>query len=288
MIFLAAVGAALLTASPCAGLSAVDLALDQAARSVERWPAVKTQLEARFAPLSLQTDKEGAAEQIDFTRGRLHAYCAWVEHPTRAYAAPDAKRLGAILARPEFDQAKDKRADWLKGWLRTVWDWLSGLLDSRGAGRFASGTRALVLGIAAGVVALGAWRVLRLRRGPKRTAPGAMAAAPLRLDPPEDHLRRAQAALESAPREAIREGLLALLSTLERRRLARPDRVKTNGEIVSELSTRGAPAELVAQISPVMRWYDQTFYSLSPVASAEARGFLASVVGLRQVLEGAA
>jgi hypothetical protein len=112
--------------------------------------------------------------------------------------------------------------------------------------------------------------------------------APLRLDPPGDHLRRAQAALESDPREAIREGLLGLLSCLERRRLARPDRVKTNGEIVLELPVRGAPPELVAKVGPVVRWYDRTFYSLAPVPRQEASAFLKSVHGLRDELEAGA
>jgi hypothetical protein len=281
--------AALLAASPCADLPAADRALEAVEKAPEGWAAEQARLTEAFAPLPL-SPPPGAdtAKQIAFTRDRLHAFCDFTAAPPVAFAPPDRDRMREILARPELAGALHNRGEWFEGWLRVLLHWLEDLLGSKGAGAFASGTRALVLGLAAAVVALGTWRVLRFRRG-KRVAPSRAAApVPLRLDPPGDHLGRAQAALESDPREAIREGLLALLSCLERRRLARPDRVKTNGEIVLELPIRGASPELVAKVDPVVRWYDRTFYSLAPVPRQEASAFLSSIVGLRDELEAGA
>jgi len=288
VILLAVLGATVLTAAPCAELPAWDQALKAAQKTPVTWPAEEARLREAFPSLPLPPASDDLPLRIHRTQERLHAACAFAQRATPAFAAPDSARLTSILARSEFENAQDKRVEWVKGWLRTFWSWLSGLLGSEGAGQFAHGTRTLVLGIAAAVVALGAWRVLRIKRR-KRRPPAVGDRDPrLRLDPPEAHLERAQAALAKDPREAIREGLLALLSSLERRRLARPDRVKTNGEIVSELPARGASAELIAQVSPVVRWYDQTFYSLTPVATEAASGFLTSVSGLRSLIEGGA
>jgi hypothetical protein len=118
----------------------------------------------------------------------------------------------------------------------------------------------------------------RRRRRPAAEAsrrPGQ--AGELVLDAPAVHLERARAAVASAPREALREGLLALLSSLEVRRLARPDRVKTNRELVDELPARGAPAALTAAVAQLVAAYDVGFYSLAPVSEQEARRFLAGV-----------
>ena len=53
--------------------------------------------------------------------------------------------------------------------------------------------------------------------------------------------------VEADPRGAIREGLFALLGALERRSLARPDRVRTNREMAEEVAQRGAAPELSEQ-----------------------------------------
>jgi hypothetical protein len=90
-------------------------------------------------------------------------------------------------------------------------------------------------------------------------------------------LQRARGALASNTREAIRQGLLALLSTLEERQLARPGRVKTNRELAAELPGRGAPPPLVQEVERLVRWYDRIFYSLSPVPPHEAASFVADV-----------
>jgi hypothetical protein len=107
------------------------------------------------------------------------------------------------------------------------------------------------------------------------------------LDSPPEHLARARAALTTAPREAIRQGLFALLSSLEDARLARPDRVRTNRELVRELPSRGADATLVAKIDPLMRWYDGAFYSLDEVPKDGAVRFVDDVEKLSLELKGA-
>lgn len=283
------VGAALLGAAPCADLPALDRALDVAAKQPKTGSAEGALLQDRFAPIPVDAPEgDDPAAQLAFIRARLHALCALATAPTPRLVAPDPKRLTAILDRPELAQARSKNRELLQHWVELIWSWLSDLLESRGAGRFAEGTRALVLGLAAALIAVGAWRVLRMKRGKPAAKRSSPSHGSLRLDPPEDHLRRARAALEAEPREAIREGLLALLSVLERRRLARPDRVKTNGEMVAELPLRGAPVELIARISPLVTWYDRTFYSLAPVGVAEATAFVDSIAALRPGIEAGA
>ena len=129
------------------------------------------------------------------------------------------------------------------------------------------------------------WGLLRFWRWRRPVTPpvsaSGEAAARLELDAPREHLQRAREALASSPREAIRQGLLALLSTLEERQLARPDRVKTNRELAAELPGRGAPAPLVHEVERLVRWYDRTFYSLSPVPPDEAATFVADVERLQ-------
>jgi hypothetical protein len=162
--------------------------------------------------------------------------------------------------------------------MRQLDAWLEGLFESRGAQSFAVATRAIILGLALAVVLWTALQLRRWRRPSQSQAPGASgAAAPLALDSPREHLQRARDALAADSREAIRQGLLALLSTLEERRLARPDRVKTNRELASELPARGAPVALVQEVERLVRWYDRTFYSLTPVPSEEAARFVADV-----------
>ena len=100
------------------------------------------------------------------------------------------------------------------------------------------------------------------------------------LQAPEAHLARARAALDTDAREALREALLALLSALERRRLSRPDRVRTNRELARELPARGAPPAVAAEVARLVEWYDARFYSLAPVAAAEARRFVEAVAAL--------
>ncbi len=162
--------------------------------------------------------------------------------------------------------------------LQRLRDWFFGLLETSGVSRFSAVTRVavLVLGLAAAIAAaLRLANALSGRRSRRARGPLGSTPEPLKLDDPREHLARAGRL--SDPRERLREALLALLSTLERARLARPDRVKTNRELAAELPTRGAPPELTRQVGGLLDRYDREFYSLRPVPSEEAERFLGEV-----------
>lgn len=193
-------------------------------------------------------------------------------------AVVDRAQLEEIYQRPQFERARLRNQGTLEQLLRRFRAWFDSFFESRGAETYSVVTRFVVL-LAASAVAL--WAVLKLlarRRGPAPPPVVSTAAsAALELQAPSTHLARARASLASDPREALREGLLALLSALERQRLARPDRVKTNRELARELPARGAAPELTARVEQLLGWYDQAFYSLEPVARADATRFLDDV-----------
>ncbi|MBM7115894.1 DUF4129 domain-containing protein [Archangium primigenium] len=228
-------------------------------------------------------------ESVETARQRLRAVCASLQTaaPPRA---TDAARLQEILARPEFAHARQRQGDALDRLLRWVKDWLEELLQTREAQSFATSTRFVVLALGFAVVLLVALRLRHWKRAPSRTSAATAPAerAGLKLDAPGEHLSRARAALAAQPRTAIREGLLALLSSLEARRYARPDRVRTNRELVEELPERGAPAHVTGEVERLVRWYDQAFYSLAPVPGSEAARFVSEVERLHQGLAGGA
>ncbi|MFP2898740.1 DUF4129 domain-containing protein [Corallococcus sp. 4LFB] len=238
-------------------------------------------------PLPPGTSGQTAPDRARQLTVYLEAVCALdAESAAASGVTSEPERLRAILDRPEFARARQRNSDLLTRLLRELQTWLEGLFESRGAQGFAVATRAVMLGVALAVVLFGVLRV-RWRRSRKPVAaPGAEGeAAPLELDTPGEHLGRARTALETEDaREAIREGLLGLLSTLEQRKLARPDRVKTNRELAAELPTRGAPARVTGEVERLVGWYDQAFYSLEPVSREEAARFVESVEQLHGAL----
>jgi hypothetical protein len=201
--------------------------------------------------------------------------CALEAQPAPTPAA-DPRALAPIYERPEFMGARDRTGDGLALLLRRFNTWLEGLFGSKGALGYAEGTRVLVLfvSVLAGFLVL--QRALAARSGTgHRAALSAPSRVALPLEEVSTHLSRARAAAE--PREAIREGLLALLSALERARLARADRVKTNRELVGELTARGASAPVVERVGALLAWYDRAWYSLEPVAPQAAQTFVSDV-----------
>ena len=249
-------------------------------------------LSTRLGGMPLPAAQDGATEpeRAEQIARFLEQACDVESHAQGPAAVPtppsEPKRLQAILDRPEFARARERHGDALKRLMREVTAWLEGLFESREAQGFAVATRAVMLGLA---LALLLWGMLKLRarrgKSTPRTATATTSdAEPLVLDSPGEHLRRARAALTTDGREAIREGLLSLLSALEERRLARPDRVRTNRELAAELPGRGAPAPLVREVERLMDWYDRAFYSLAPVASDEAARFVTEVETLNGTL----
>lgn len=191
--------------------------------------------------------------------------------------AVDRAGLAAIYERPEFATARTRDTGALRAVLAQVRGWLEALFESSGAETYSNITRFFVLVLGCLLAAGAVLRLLgrrRARRGPQAAPP---LPAALQLERPAVHLSRARALLTTDPREAIREGLLGLLSHLEEQRLARPDRVKTNRELTEELPARGAPPELVRGVASALAWYDRAFYSLEPVARDEAARFLEEV-----------
>ncbi len=186
--------------------------------------------------------------------------------------------LEEIFSRPELAGARHRSGVTLKVLLSRLQAWLEALFETSGAKAYANVTRVLVL-VAAVLGA--AWLAVRIRRRPKMIAKARvenrLVGAGIALQNPGDHLKRARELLTGDARAAIREGLYAVLAMLEARRLARPDRVQTNQELVNELPTRGAPAQLTAAVARLLAWYDLTFYSQQTVVTADARRFIEEV-----------
>jgi hypothetical protein len=276
----------LLASVPCTGLETDIRLLEETAQArPAELPTIVEGLEARSGGIPLRPLSDVPVEQLarDVVV-RLREACK-LQEAAASQQAPlppsDPARLRAILDRPEFAQARKRNTDLLQRLMRQLDAWLDGFFQSQGAQSFAVATRAIVLGMALAVVL---WVALRLRRW-RGAAPGQGPgvpedSAPLALESPAEHLRRARETLASDSREAIRQGLLALLSTLEQQQLARPDRVKTNRELAAELPGRGAPAPLVQEVERLVRWYDRTFYSLAPVPPEEASRFVEDVARL--------
>lgn len=204
---------------------------------------------------------------------QAEAQCARLD--TRQAAAPvEREALEAVFERPDFAQARQRNTSVLSVVLERLKDWLLSLAETRGAESYSNTVRVVVLGVAFGLFVWVLLRVWRRRAAPAGRSPRPGQTAPLELGEPEAHFTRAGGLLEVDPRGALREALLGLLSALERRRYARPDRVKTNAELARELAPRGAPADVVARVTPALGWFDETYYSLAPVSAATARDFL--------------
>lgn len=239
-------------------------------------------------PLALPSDAQlDRAERAEKAARRLELICALASRPSPSQDAPDRKLLQEILSRPELADGRQPSRNVfapLFAWLEVL---LGRYFESRGALTFAQTARVAVLALALGSALYAALRIAAARRR-RTTAPAQVprAAQGTTLEDPAVHLERARAALAHDGREAIREGLLGLLSTLERRRWARPDRTRTNRELAAELPERGAPQEVSEATLGLVDWYDRAFYSLQPVSTDEATRFLAQVEQLRVRLAG--
>ncbi|WP_426746089.1 DUF4129 domain-containing protein [Myxococcus faecalis] len=278
----------LLTALPCEEREDTARSLEEALRAgPSEVSASLERLERRLGGIPLPPAPEDAtdAQRIEQVTAFLERACGLREQEARSgepvteLPGSEQQRLKSVLDRPEFARARQRHGDLVKQWLRKLEAWLEGLFESREAQGFAVATRTVMLGLAMALVLWGVLKVRAMRRGraPGRAQDGVGPAAPLVLDAPPEHLRRARTALANDSREAIREALLAMLSALEERRLARPDRVKTNRELASELPSRGAPASLTREVERLVEWYDHAFYSLAPVPVDEATRFLEAV-----------
>lgn len=192
--------------------------------------------------------------------------------------APEITRpsLDDIYARPGFERARQRGSGALNAWITQVLQWLKGLFEARGAESFSNLTRVVVLGVALVTALVVAVRVRRrgqaaAQRG-RDVDPG---AGP--LHDPAAHLSKARALVDAAPREALREGWLATLASLERERWARPERTRTNREVAQDVVTRGAPAAIAATVTELVERFDLAWYSLAPPEPSAVREFLVLV-----------
>lgn len=212
--------------------------------------------------------------------------CALVRRPhAQPSTGPSVEALGELYTRPAFLKAHSGQAadvlKRLKAWLETVF-------ETSEAETYSNLTRVFVLVLAAFVVVATVAR-LAGRRLAKRTKMQTPERRELELADPSQHLARARALASGDARAAAREGLLAILTALERQRLARPDRVKTNRELARELPERGASPELVVAVTTQLTWFDRAWYSLEPLDAARVNAFLdeASALVLRVAAFGA-
>lgn len=205
------------------------------------------------------------------------AACALIAQQRGADA--DRAALARLLEEPEFSRVRDRNANVLQVLWEQLAAWLKRFFETDEAASFAKTVPFAVLFGAFAIALAALLRFVRFRAGGGGAAreQAADAAGPLALKPAPEHLANARALLASSPREAVREALLALLSSLERKNLARPDRVKTNRELCAELPKRGADAALVKSVSETVDWYDRAFYSLQPIERDQAAVFLSSI-----------
>lgn len=196
----------------------------------------------------------------------------------RTVQPPDRATLERLLQEPEFSRVRNRNQNVIAVLWEQFFAWLKKIFQTDEAATFAKTVPFAVLALAFTIALAAVLRFVRVRGGGDEQRAHATAPAhALVLKPAPEHLANARALLATSPRDAIREALLALLSSLERRNLARPDRVKTNRELCAELPGRGADAALVRAVAERVDWYDRAFYSLAPIAKDEAAGFLASV-----------
>jgi len=269
---------------PCAFEDRLNELTAAAKSSDARLEELQSRFESDFGrPLLRQPERSiPPLSRVELIGRRAKLACALTSRFSGgATRSADRDRLKEILDRPEFAGARTRDPEWLARWWRRLGEWFESLLEAEGAQSFASLTRALVLGIALAAATAGLLRLARRPRTARVVKASALASAPQRLEDPAAHLSLAEAALSSNAREAIRQALLALLSWLERRRLARPDRAKTNRELARELPDRGASPELSEAVERLLRWYDRAFYSLSAVSTREAQQFIHQISALQ-------
>ena len=216
-----------------------------------------------------------SAEVLALPAEQRAAACALQDsaHTTLPQTVP----LDEVLARPEFSASHHRTGVTLKVMLSRLQAWVESLFETSGAATYSNVTRVLVLVLA---VLFAGWALVRVRarrRSKRLAARSSVGPEALSLQDPRVHLAQANALLDTDAREAIRQGLYALLSTLERRSWARPDRVKTNRELAAELHERGAPAELSATVKRMIEWYDRAFYSKAAVSRSEASQFIDAI-----------
>jgi hypothetical protein len=218
-----------------------------------------------------------AAEGWQLTTEQQQTVCALMERSEVLPATqPSREALSNLYSRPAFRQAHSGETSDLLKRLRA---WLERVFETSGAETYSNLTRVLVL-IAAAFVVVATVARLAGRQLTKRAPTVTPVPRQLKLADPSRHLSRGRELALGDPRAAAREGLLAILASLEQQRLARPDRVKTNRELAAELPKRGASPDLVAAVTAQLTWFDTVWYSLEPLEAARVNAFLDEAAAL--------
>jgi hypothetical protein len=221
-------------------------------------------------------DQRALAERLHFASERLRGSCATLDLTALAPPGADHARLLSILSRPEFElHSRDEQL--LARLLQRIWTWLRDVVAQNETVQEASLSARTVFLVAACLST--AWLAFRLSRIriARRRRQAALNAGEIVLDDPGRYQEQAGSALTHGDgREAIRLGLLALLATLERSRLAAPGRTATNREVADHVSLRGGPPALSEKVRELVGWYDRAWYGLSRVEAEEAQRFCAA------------
>jgi hypothetical protein len=235
---------------------------------------------AEAEPGELGTEIADIADSID----RL---CRMSVEMNPGEPAPiERDRLQQILSRPEFDLQDEP-----VGVLDRLWRWIRklflSLLESRGTMVYAEAGRYAVMGLGVICALYVLTRIVRSRRRPAGRQPSPAVAVGRSLDSPDEHVARSrQAQALGLHREAVREQMLAVLSSLERRHYLTPGRAQTNREIAAATAKRGAPSDVVARFGALAEWYDSAWYGLAVVTSIDAAQFAANAESVRAAVEG--
>ena len=270
---IAPLAALALTAGPCADPALLAARLSASTTEAEfslQLTAAEESLGTRL--LLLDELARPLGERTALATARAGTACAWLQRPTGGVESP-LEPLAAVLDRPVFSGARDRAPHAFgQAWERLK-AWVLSLLEDRTTNTLASGIRWLVLGLAATLAGAALWRTWARRRAGDEASAGPPAPVLSRLSPPTDHLRAARASLPGDPRGALREGLLALLSGLERAGWLSAGRTLTNRELSSAIADRPGADEAGA----LLRGFDRRYYSLERVGAEDAARFLSSV-----------
>lgn len=231
-------------------------------------------LEAVRAKVSRACSAHEAAEGVRLASARVSGACKSLALSVGPTPGADRALMRAILSRPEYN-LRSSDDGYLAKLLEKVARWLRDVFaEAKVVQHAAISLRTAFLAAAVLGLVFVAWRVSR-SRSTRKGAPFRASLHAVELDDPARYQASADDALRAADgREAIRSGLLALLATLERARLATPRRAATNREVAHQISLRGGPDSLAGSVARLVEWYDRTWYGLAAVTEAEARQFV--------------
>jgi len=216
-----------------------------------------------------------------FSADRLYETCRLVAAGLQPMTPPelDRPKLVEILSRPEY-RLRSRDETFLFRFFEWVRTWLRDLLSREEAQSAALSARSLFLVGLCVIAGLLAVKLARTRLGRRRRARETFDVPVVLEDPLSYEPGAARALAGGEGRDAMRLGLLMVLATLERLRLAAPGRAATNREVADQMARRGASPALERDTRQLVDWYDRAWYGLAEVPAEEASRFLDGARGL--------